>query len=148
MSAYEVCRFDGEAAFPDAYEVRRDVFIEEQGVDETIEMDGRDDEATHFVVYDTADDCPVGTARLRYEDDGSAKAERVAVLGGYRGRGLGRRVMEHVENEAQAKGCSRVHLNAQTAVKGFYERLGYETVGEEFVEADIPHVEMVKQLSD
>lgn len=148
MTPYEVRRFDGEAAFPDAYDVRHDVFIEEQDVDEEIEMDGRDDEATHFVVYDTADDRPVGTARLRYEDDGSGKAERVAVLREYRGRGVGRLVMEHVESEARENGCPNVHLNAQTAVEGFYERLGYETVGEEFVEAGIPHVEMVKRLSD
>jgi predicted GNAT family N-acyltransferase len=148
MPEYEVRRFDGETAFPDAYEVRRDVFIKEQDVDEDIELDGRDDEATHFVVYDVADDRPVATARLRYEDDGSAKAERVAVLREYRGRGLGRLVMEHLEAQARENGCVRVRLNAQTAVEGFYERLGYGRVGEVFVEADIPHVEMMKRFPD
>ena len=146
MTAYEAERFEGEAAFPDAYEVRRDVFIEEQDVPEAIEMDGRDDEATHFVVYDTDAGRPVGTARLRYIDDDTAKAERVAVLAEYRGEGLGRRLMELVEAEARGRGRERIDLHAQTAVEGFYETLGYETVSDEFMEADIPHVEMEKRL--
>ena len=146
MTVYEAERFDGEAAFPDAYEVRRDVFIEEQDVPEEIEMDGRDETATHFVVYDTEADRPVGTARIRYVDEDTAKAERVAVLAEYRGEGLGRRLMELVEAEAREQGCTSVDLHAQTAVEGFYETLGYETVSDEFIEADIPHVEMEKRL--
>ena len=148
MTAYEARRFDGETAFPDAYEVRRDVFIEEQDVDEEIEMDGNDDEATHFVVYDTETDRPVGTARIRYIDDETAKAERVAVRSSYRGEGLGRRLMELLEGEARDQGRSRISLHAQTAVEGFYRTLGYETVSDEFVEANIPHVEMEKELED
>jgi predicted GNAT family N-acyltransferase len=148
MADYEATRFEGETAFPDAYEVRRDVFIEEQDVDEDIEMDGNDDEATHFVIYDSDADRPVGTARVRYKDDETAKAERVAVLSEYRGEGLGRWLMELLEDEAREQDCSRVVLNAQTAVEGFYRSLGYAVVSDEFMEADIPHVEMKKEITD
>jgi predicted GNAT family N-acyltransferase len=150
MTGYETQRFDGETAFPDAYEVRRDVFIEEQDVDEAIEMDGNDDDATHFVIYDTDGDGdqPVATARVRYKDADTAKAERVAVLAEYRGEGLGRRLMELLEDEARATGHSQIDLHAQTAVEGFYRALGYETVSDEFVEAGIPHVEMEKEIGD
>jgi predicted GNAT family N-acyltransferase len=144
MAEYELRVFDGEDAFPDAYEVRRDVFIEEQGVAEDIEMDGNDDAATHVVCYD--DDCPVGTARVRFVDEDTAKAERVAVRADYRGEGLGRRLMDALEAEARDAGAARMDLHAQTAVEGFYQRLGYETVSDEFIEADIPHVEMEKEL--
>ncbi|MFC7133936.1 MULTISPECIES: GNAT family N-acetyltransferase [Salinibaculum] len=146
MTGYVVRRVDGEATLADAHDVRRTVFIEEQGVSEAEEMDGRDDEATHVVVYETDTDRPVGTARVRYVDDETAKAERVAVRAEHRGEGLGRRLMEHLEAEAREQGCSTVDLHAQTAVEEFYASLGYETVSDEFLEAGIPHVEMEKEL--
>lgn len=146
MADYEVRRVDGDATLFHAHAVRRAVFIDEQGVPEDVEMDGRDDEATHFVIYDTDADHSVATARVRIVDDDTAKAERVAVHPDYRGEGLGTWLMELAESEARDQGCSRVTLHAQTSVEAFYADLDYETVSEEFEKAGIPHVEMVKEL--
>jgi len=140
----EVQRIPGDGTLSDAYAVRRAVFIEEQDVPESLEMDGKDEDATHFVLLDGTS--PVGTARLRMPDGALAKPERVAVRSAYRGRGLGRRLMELVESEARAHGCPRATLHAQTRVVDFYERLGYEVTSEQFEEAGIPHVEMEKKL--
>lgn len=144
MDSIELRRIPGEGELSDAFAVRRTVFIEGQDVSEEIEMDGRDDEAIHFVLLDG--ERPVGTARLRMPEPDTAKPERVAVLSAYRDRGLGRLLMESVESEAREQGCTRAVLHAQTAVVGFYERLGYEVTSEEFEEAGIPHVEMQKNL--
>ena len=146
MTEYDVQRVAGDATLFHAHAVRRTVFIEGQDVPEDIEMDGRDEEATHFVAYDPDDEIAVGTARLRFPDPETAKAERLAVLTAYRGDGLGRELMERLEDEARQQGCSRVCLHAQTTVVAFYERLGYNVVSEEFEQAGIPHVEMVKEL--
>ncbi|MEF8784011.1 MAG: GNAT family N-acetyltransferase [Haloarculaceae archaeon] len=146
MPDYEVRRVAGEAPLSDAFAVRRAVFIDEQDVSEDVEMDGKDEAAIHFVAYDTGRGEPVGTARLRFPGEEAAKAERVAVLERYRGEGLGRRLMRRAESEASKHGCSRMKVNAQTRVEGFYSDLGYETVSGVFYEADIPHVEMVKDL--
>jgi len=144
MTEYEIRRIPGGATLADAHAVRRAVFIEEQGVSESVEMDGRDGEAVHFVAY--AEGEPVGTARLRTPDADVAKPERVAVRASHRGEGLGTRLVERVEQEARDRDCSRVALHAQTTVEGFYGRLGYRTTSGEFLEADIPHVEMEKSL--
>jgi len=144
MDSYDVHRIPGEGALADAFAVRRTVFIEGQGVSESIEMDGRDDGAIHFVIVDG--DQPVGTARLRTPESETAKPERVAVLEAYREQGVGRRLMELIESEARTQGCSRAVLHAQTHVVEFYEKLGYEVTSEEFEEAGIPHVEMQKTL--
>lgn len=146
MAEYEVRRVDGEATLFHAHAVRRAVFIDEQGVPEHVEMDERDDEADHFVIYDTDAEHSVATARLRIVDDDIAKAERVAVHPDYRSEGLGTQLMELVENEADDQGCTAVHLHAQTTIDAFYHGLGYETVSDEFEQAGIPHVEMVKEL--
>lgn len=139
---------DDEQTRDDAFEVRRAVFVEEQGVSEDLEWDEYEDEATHFVAYDEGR--PVGAARFRaYDLDGDrvCKVERVAVVEPARGEDWGRRVMETVEAEAEAAGFDRFFLHAQTSARAFYEKLGYEQVGGEFLEADIPHVEMAKSLS-
>lgn len=135
----------GQAILDDAHAVRRDVFIDEQGVSEAEEMDGRDVDSDHWVLYD-AEGMPVGTARLRMPKSGIAKAERVAVSRAHRGEGLGRWLMDLLEKRAKELGCSHVRLHGQTAVQDFYEGLGYDVVSDEFIEADIPHVKMEKSL--
>jgi len=134
-----------------AIAVRREVFVEGQGVPEDRELDGRDDEATHFLARDGA--VVVGTARIRAYDDNdggdeprTAKVERVAVRESRRGEGWGARIMAAVEDHAREQDYERVYLHAQVPVVAFYERLGYEVHGEEFEDAGIPHREMTKGL--
>ena len=146
MTDYEVRQVSGESDLTHAHAVRRAVFIEEQGVAEAIEMDDKDEEAIHVVVSDPEAEMAVGTARLRIPRAGVGKAERVAVRSVYRGEGLGTLLMEWLEEEARDQGCSEMSLHAQTAVKEFYEKLGYIVVSDEFEEAGIPHVEMKKSL--
>jgi len=139
-------RVTTDEGLADGFDVRRDVFIEEQGVSEAEEMDGRDDEAAQFVAYD--DDYPVGTARVREPDDGVGKVERVAVREQYRRRGVGKAIMQRVESWANDHGLERLKLHAQTHVEAFYADLGYETTSGVFEEANIDHVAMEKPLQD
>jgi predicted GNAT family N-acyltransferase len=135
-----------DAERQDAFAVRRAVFVDEQGVDEELEWDEYDEpdaDATHFVAYDDGD--VVGAARLRGAEPGVGKVERVVVAADRRGEDWGKRLMTAVEEAARERGFDRLKLHAQTRVRSFYEKLGYEAVGEEFVEADIPHVEMRKR---
>ena len=139
-----VRRVDPGEGLSDAFAVRRAVFIEEQGVSEDEEMDGRDDEASHVVAYDG--DRPVGTARLRTVEAGVGKVERVAVRAADRGEGIGRALMAEVESLAADRGVEALKLHAQTRVEGFYEKLDYETTSGVFQEAGIDHIAMVKEL--
>ncbi|MBI5832538.1 MAG: GNAT family N-acetyltransferase [Armatimonadetes bacterium] len=125
-------------------ELRRRVFIVEQCVSEADEWDGLDGECRHFLCL--ADDEPVGTARLRLMPDGTAKAQRVAVLRARRGRGVGRAVMAALEAAAREAGCREVHLGAQLGALPFYQRLGYHAHGPVFDDAGIPHRHMSREL--
>lgn len=118
------------------HEIRRVVFIEGQGVDAALEVDGRDPLCTHILAWDG--DQLLGCARMRLVD-GCAKAERVAVLSSSRGKGIGRVLMRALEAEAQRQGCSKVKLAAQVPVIAFYERIGYTAHGDVFMEAGIAH---------
>ena len=136
---------DSEAERADAFAVRQTVFVEEQGVDEALEYDEHEEEATHFVAYD--DDEPIGAARLREPKPGLGKVERVAVLESRRESGVGRDLMLAVEDRALEQGLESLKLHSQTHAAEFYRGLGYEQHGEEFMEADIPHVKMRKSLA-
>ena len=159
-----VVRADTPERYDDALDVRLTVFVEEQGVPESIEVDDHEDEATHFVAYDddvrkttesssaahqnaarSEDGDPVATARLREYESGVGKVERVAVLEPRRGEGWGDRVMHALESAARER-YDELYLHAQQTAAGFYGRLGYEREGEAFEEAGIPHVAMRKRL--
>ncbi len=124
--------------------IRRRVFIEEQGVPEPDELDGKDGERTHFLARDAAGRA-VGSACLRpYR--ARHKVERVAVLPELRGSGLGRDLMSAVEAHARTLGEDELVLHAQAGVVPFYEKLGWVSVGPRFFEAGIEHQKMGKRL--
>ncbi|MCQ5364081.1 GNAT family N-acetyltransferase [Anoxybacillus salavatliensis] len=132
-----------EAIWRDALLVRRAVFIDEQGVSEEEEIDAFESESVHFVLYD--DDKPIAAGRFR-TIDGVGKIERICVLPSYRGRGIGKQMMEAIEQYAKQH-VTKVKLNAQTHAEPFYKQLGYETVSDVFLDAGIPHVTMVKTIN-
>ncbi len=123
------------------HELRRAVFVLEQGVSEAEEWDGLDGECRHWLAW--AEDRAVGTARLRITGD-VACVQRVAVAADWRRRGVGRALMAAVEDAARAAGCTRVQLGAQLTALAFYRRLGYSAHGPVFDDAGIPHRAMVK----
>lgn len=121
--------------------VRFEVFVDEQGVPEELELDEDDPRSVHFVAKDAAGRV-IGCARLL--PDGHIG--RLAVRKSHRGCGAGGRILAAVLECARSAGFARVVLNAQTHAQGFYERYGFEAEGEVFLEAGIEHVTMTKVL--
>lgn len=120
--------------------VRREVFIDEQQVPESLEIDGLDGECVHALAFDV-EARPIGTARLMPH----GRIGRVAVLAPWRKRGVGAKVMRVLLAEADRRGFEEIELHAQSWTIGFYESLGFEIAGEEFLEAEIPHRRMVRR---
>jgi predicted GNAT family N-acyltransferase len=127
----------------DAFAVRIAVFVEEQGISRSEEVDDFDASATHCVGY--VDDSPAAAGRLLLFD-GYAKIGRMAVLAAQRGSGLGTLVLEALEREAVARGVRHFKLSAQLHARGFYERCGYTAHGDVYDDVGIPHVDMEKRV--
>ena len=123
--------------------IRRVVFIEEQGISVDDEVDGKDPTAIHLLAAE--DGQSLGTARLLLSE-GVGKIGRVAVLKEARGRGLGRDLVLFAVEELRRRGARQATLGAQTHALGFYEALGFSAVGPEFLDAGMPHREMVRDL--
>ena len=122
-------------------DVRRRVFIIEQKVPWDEEWDGHDEASWHWIATDSSD-LPIGTARLL--PDG--QIGRMAVLSQHRKHGVGAALLERTVEKARGLGFEQVYLNAQTHALGFYERSGFQAEGDEFMEADIPHIRMTQNL--
>ncbi|QEK99056.1 GNAT family N-acetyltransferase [Bacillus velezensis] len=132
-----------EKQLNDAFFVRKEVFVKEQHVPEEEEIDQFEDTSEHIVIYDGGQ--PVGAGRWRMKD-GHGKLERICVMKSHRSLGVGAIIMQALEKAAAAKGADSYILHAQTQAVPFYEKQGYRvTSGEEFLDAGIPHLEMIKE---
>ena len=120
------------------------VFQEEQGVEKELDFDGQDETAEQIIAY--LDNQPVGTARIRYLDNSTAKIERLAVLSTARGQGVGKKIMEKAIDVVAKNNIQEVVIHAQEYIKGLHQQLGFQQEGEKFEEAGIPHVKMRKKL--
>src|ERR1019366_3048227 len=118
---YEVRRVHSKGEMDAALELRHDVFCEEQGVPKHEELDGRDHEALHLVAVGEGE--LLGTCRLLFVGP-TVQFSRLAVRASPR----------------------RLVLHAQTYAQQLYESAGYEPRGRAFMEADIEHVAMERQL--
>ncbi|MGF7033121.1 putative GNAT family N-acyltransferase [Paenibacillus mucilaginosus] len=132
----------------ECFGIRRRVFVEEQQVPEEEEIDEFDASPAacrHWLLRDGEE--PVGTGRWRMYDGETAKLQRIAVLDSRRGQGLGRTIIEAMEQDVREAGVPAVILDGQVQAEAFYRKLGYETISKEpFLDAGIWHVRMRKEL--
>jgi predicted GNAT family N-acyltransferase len=121
--------------------IREIVFIKEQNVPRDREYDEFEDLSIHFLAYRNKE--PAGCIRYRMVEK-KVKLERLAVLKEYRGMGIGRALMDHVEMDSQRYIPAEYVLGSQLYAVEFYKRCGYESRGEVFLDANIEHIEMFK----
>jgi predicted GNAT family N-acyltransferase len=136
----QVKQISSDEAKAQAFAIRMRVFVREQRVPAAIELDRDDDRAIHFLA--TSDGKAVGTARV-VSHHGSAKIGRMAVLKSYRGKGVGKKLLQRAVATAKKLGARTIYLHAQVPVIEFYEKLGFRCVGPVFDEAGIPHRKMI-----
>ncbi len=125
-------------------DLRVRVFVDEQGVDPEEEVDDLDRESVQIVGVD--DTGVIATCRLRDLGGGEWKLERMVVDRRVRRNGVGGRLLAGAEREARERGAREMLLNAQRRAESFYAARGYVPEGDTFLEAEIEHVRMRKEL--
>ncbi len=126
-----------------AESVRRQVFIEEQQIDEADEWDSQDPQALHAILLD-ATGTPLATGRMFPDSQHASTAliGRMAVVRGMRGRGLGKQVLQALMQAAKQAGYTQVKLHAQTSAQAFYAAQGFLAEGDVYDEVGIAHINM------
>lgn len=129
---------------PDTVAIRKTVFVNECKWTPDTELDYDDFKSPHLILY--LDKKAVGTARLIYKE-GKCYYSRIAVLKEFRGKGLGKILIDELEKRAKSEGAKEVYLEAQVSALGFYEKLGFKSYGDVYVEDAIDHKMMKKDLN-
>lgn len=122
-----------------AFDIRTKVFIEEQGIDKNVEIDGTDKDAKNMILI--VNNKPIGTSRLIVIEN-KMYLGRVAILKEYRKKGYATHMIKFLLDEAKKLGYNEVFIHAQTYAKTFYEKIGFKQFGDDFLEANIPHIHM------
>jgi hypothetical protein len=130
-----IVQFD-DVSSPDIIHIRIQVFVIEQGIDSSIDFDGLDVVATHVLAIKGG--VSVGTGRIL--NDGHLG--RIAVLKSARKQGVGAEILKALVEVAESRNYKRIYLGSQMHATAFYEKLGFKTYGEVFMDAGLEHIEM------
>lgn len=143
---FKTTKDTSSSIYMDSLAIRKKVFIEEQSVDESLEIDDLEDKTTHIVGYTGENPCC--TARLYLKDASHLKIQRVAVLKEHRQKGVGKELLEEIEKLAQEIFSARyLVLDSQDHAIAFYEKSGFKVSGNGFMDAGIPHHHMQKETA-
>ena len=87
-----------------------------------------------------------GCCILTKINENNVKLRQMAVLKNMQGKGIGETIIQFAENIARDKGYITLTMNARDTALGFYEKYDYKIEGEGFLEVNIPHHMMKKNL--
>lgn len=127
-----------------AFRIRTIVFVEEQKVPWSEEIDEFEATSNHYIAYAREGEA-CGTARWRYTPKG-IKLERFAVLKQFRKNGVGTALVKAVlaDVEKQADSQPAIYLHAQLEAVPLYIKFGFIKSGDIFEECGIRHIEMIR----
>lgn len=124
--------------------IRYDVFCREQGYPATLEKDDAESRSLHLEAR--CDGKVVGCGRLTQENENTYHIGRIALYPEYRGGGNGAGIVRELLNKAHKLGAEQVTLSAQTHAVGFYKKLGFIPNGAQYMDENIPHIDMIKSF--
>ena len=136
------------------HEIRRRVFVEEQGIFTVSDRDHHDDDLATVHVLGLCGDVAGGAVRLyplvdpeaAEREPGLWKGDRLAVLQDFRHNGLGAPLVRFAVATAGALGGRTMIAHIQPPNVAFFERLGWHRVGEPVEFVGLPHQTMAIEL--
>lgn len=131
----------------DIIQLRLNIFVVEQDC-VYLDLDGKDFEAYHFFCkLDDGSEKIVAYTRIFAPGDYFEEASigRVVVDQEYRKDGIGFQLMKNSMDQIKTLFKEDlVKIGAQLYLRKFYESLGFQQVGEGYLEDGIPHIYMIK----
>ena len=137
----------GELSLTELYEIlkaRSQIFILEQNM-HCQDMDGIDFEARHFFLEEKGK--VLAYLRAFYTDDSKSVVKIGRVLSITHGVGLGADIMKRaIADIKKNMKCQILSLNSQKSAIGFYEKLGFKTISDEFLQEGVIHLKMQLEI--
>ncbi len=136
-------KINSEEVLQKAFQIREEVFVNEQNVPKEEEYDEFEKSSSHFIAYFNNE--IAGTSRWRTTEKG-IKLERFAVLKPYRSKGVGyellKTMLEDINTNEENK-TKQKYLHSQVTAVNLYRKGGFKEVGEQFDECGIMHYKMI-----
>jgi predicted GNAT family N-acyltransferase len=140
METLQVNKVNSKDDLEKVFAVRKSVFVDEQNCPPELEWEHEED-SVHFLALVNGEPC--GACRWRKTDKGY-KLERFAVLKEHRGKRIGQALVAAALSDLPGD-AGYIYLNAQLDAMRMYSRFGFIAEGEQFEEAGIQHLKMVKK---
>lgn len=134
----------GTAEYEQMVKLRDEILRKPLGLSFTDAELEREKNNLHIVAYE--DERMLGCCMLIEEDPQTVRLRQMAVMNDLQGKGIGKALMQFAENLARDRGYRRITMHARKEASGFYEKMGYKRLGNEFQEITIPHYVMEKEL--
>ena len=127
----------------DVLKLRQDIFIIEQDCIYD-DIDGLDDKSEHILLH-RVDGEIIGYLRIVPPDIKFREHSlgRIVVKKGFRGRGLGKKLVEKGIDRVRRGGTPGIRIEAQAHLEKFYKNIGFSTVSEMYSVDGISHVQMM-----
>lgn len=142
-----VSKFFDELSTKELYELlkaRAEIFVVEQTCVYQ-DLDDLDYHGLHVFYEENGKVLAYLRAFPKDEDHGIVQMGRFLTL--KHGTGLGGKLLDEGLEQIKVKmNPKQIYIHAQCYAAGFYERAGFQICSEEFLEDDIPHVEMILNL--
>lgn len=135
----------GSDDFRKEFELRNNVLRMPLGLSLYDEDISKENQQMHFGLFDESGNLLACVAAVNCSST-EAKVRQMAVDSKAQGKGCGRKLILCVEDHLSHLGFNHFVLHARMSAVGFYEKLGYVRVGQEFVEVGLPHIKMEKYL--
>jgi len=131
--------------FKQYYDLRYRILRAPWGEPEGCEVDDIEDQCFHIMATNHMK--AVGVGRLQFNSALEAQIRYMAVEKEYEGNGIGRMLVNALEQEAKNQNISTVMLDAREPAVGFYQKLGYSIEKKSYLLFnEIQHYRMIKQI--
>lgn len=127
-----------------ANQVWHEVFVVEKGETPSEKAWGSEPGAQVFLAI--VEDACVGAAQLTPVEPGLVQIEHVAVLLSHRRRRIGEGIIQAMIGNASSQNLEQIQLSARADAEGFYQKLGFERIGEAYEDFGSPHILMGRHL--
>ena len=115
------------------------------GEPEGSEVDEMEDQCFHIMATNNGN--VMGVGRMQFNTEDEAQIRYMAVEKEYEGNGIGRMIVNTLEQQARKKNVGTVILDAREPAVGFYQKLGYKIEKKSYVLFnEIQHFRMTKQI--
>ena len=135
-----------DSEFKQYFNLRWRILREPWDQPEGSEVDELEDNCVHIIAKD--DETVVGIERLQFNSETESQIRYMAVEPEYENNGIGRQIVEVLEQQARLNHRKKIMLDAREPAVGFYEKLGYVTKEKTYLLfGSIQHFKMTKNIS-